>query len=189
MNPVCMTGFKAVFVAVLCLGLDAFAASAEPKGETVAANAANAEQEKQIDAVVGGEDGAADVKSANDNRPGRNAELAQIDAVAAKIEIRKQAIIAENEAAAKINGEIEAMAREVQKIVESMKAKEAELGKILETDKTMLELNQEMATAYESLRKAQAARREQGVRSHREHLMLPVEAPTEASAAKAGEGK
>lgn len=187
MNPVCKASFKAVFAAFLCLGLDALAESADSRGDAVLEKAAVA---KPVEASVKGEDGAAAVKTetAGENRAGQNSELARINAVAAKIEARKQAIVAENEAAAKINGEIEALARDVQKIAEALAVKQAELGKMLDADEAMAELNREMADAYVSLRAAKEKMREQRIKSHREHLMLPPATTSEAADGKSGEG-
>ncbi len=188
MNRMCKVGFKAVLVAFLCLGLDARAASADKRAESAADE--KAAVAKPVEAPVKGGDGAAAVKAetAGENRAGQNPELARINAVAAKIEDRKKAIVAENEVAAKINGEIEALARDVQKIAEAMAVKQAELGKILDADKTMSELNREMADAYVSLRAAKEKMREQRIKSHREHLMLPPATMTEAADGKSGEG-
>lgn len=186
MNRMCKVGFKAVLAAFLCLGLDARAASADKRAESAADE--KAAVAKPVVSSVTGQDGAAAIKSVDEKRGVQDPELARINGVAAKIEARKQAIVAENEAAAKIDGEIEDMAREVQKIAETMAVKQAELGKILDADKTMSELNREMAAAYDSLRAAKEKVREQRIKSHREHLLLPDGPSAQTPGDKAGEG-
>jgi len=185
MNPVCKASFKVLFSAFLCLGLDALAEFAVPRGDVVLEKA---EAEKPVEAPAKAEDVSAQAEAAGGDQPGRNAERARIDAVNEKIAARKKAVIAENKAAAKVNEEIEAMAREVQKTADAMAVKQAELDQLLQADKTMAELNREIEQAYDSLRTAKEKTREQRIKSHREHLMLPPATTAEAVDAKAGEG-
>lgn len=169
MNHMHQMGFRAALAVLLCWGLDACVASADQGAEPVAGATAVA-------------------KSVDESRAAQTAAMARINDVAAKVEARKQAIVAENEAAAKINGEIENLAKDLQKITDAINARQAELDKLIQADSAMAELQREMAAAYDALRAAREAGRKQRLKAHREHLMLPPAGTNGVAGAKSGEG-
>ncbi|MGI5868332.1 MAG: hypothetical protein ACOX9C_02660 [Kiritimatiellia bacterium] len=155
------TSVRAVVVALLCLSFNALAESPDPRGNVVS--------EKPMAAQ-------AEIRT-------------KIQAVTEKVAVRKAEILAENEAAAKLNAEIEGMAKDMQEIAEAMAAKQVELDKLLQADKAMAELTQERAKAYESLRVERNKMREQRIKRRREQAALPSETPAEADDGKSGEGE
>lgn len=109
------------------------------------------------------------------SRP-RDKDIAALNEISAKADARRKAVLVENEAAAKLNAEIE-------ELTKALEAKAAALTAILEADQELVDLNKALAAAHAELRKNQATVREEIARQHRERMAVIEKQRLEAEAA------
>lgn len=170
------------------LAEEAVAAPVDKKAEPVAVKSETVAVKPGEGPAVSKEEAAAAVARATDpnmdeyrkraremSRP-RDKDIAALNEISAKAEARRKTLLTENEAAAKLNSEIE-------ELTKTLEAKAAALSEILASDAELADLNKALAEAQSALRKNQTKLRDEIAKQHRERMAVIEKQRLEAEAA------